>query len=209
MPFYTKKTVFWPRGETRLLIAFSYRLELLTQAANFEDTKSLPLSFRWNDEGKQAVKTKAECFKAWRLFLFSLLFLSNMHYWLSVRWSIWLDIWPNSFFFFLHFVRVSKSPFFFLVRYATRLRRSLGRCATSCIEARLRSLLRTYERSTCRKSCMLFTDTKSGPMKKRTSTPIYTTCTSPIMHLLCPPKFSVSTILNFPWDGEMNWGGGK
>ena len=104
-------------------------------------------------------------------------------------------------FFFLHFVRVSKSPFFFLVRYATRLRRSLGRCATSCIEARLRSLLRTYERLTCRKSCMLFTDTKSGPMKKRTSTPIYTTCTSPIMHLLCPPKFSVSTILNFPWDG--------
>ena len=29
------------------------------------------LSFRWNDEGKQAVKTKGECFKAWRLFLFS------------------------------------------------------------------------------------------------------------------------------------------
>ena len=28
------------------------------------------LIFRWNDEGKQAVKTKAECFKAWRLFLF-------------------------------------------------------------------------------------------------------------------------------------------
>ena len=55
------------------------------------------LSFRWNDEGKQAVKTKAECFKAWRLFLFSSLFLSNMHYWPSVR-SIWLDIWANSFF---------------------------------------------------------------------------------------------------------------
>ena len=32
---------FWPRVETRLLIAFSYLLELLTQAANFEDTKSL------------------------------------------------------------------------------------------------------------------------------------------------------------------------
>ena len=58
------------------------------------------LSFCFNDEGKQAVKTKAECFKAWRLFLFSSLFLSNMHYWPSVRWSIWLDIWPNSFFAF-------------------------------------------------------------------------------------------------------------
>ena len=56
------------------------------------------LSFRWNDEGKQAVKTKAECFKAWRLFLFSSLFLSNMHHWPSVRWSIWLDIWPIFFF---------------------------------------------------------------------------------------------------------------
>ena len=111
MPFYTKKTVFWPRGETRLLIAFSYRLELLTQAANFEDTKSLPLSFRWNDEGKQAVKTKAECFKAWRLFLFSSLFLSNMHYWPSVRRSIWLDIYGQIP--FLHFVRLSKSPLFY------------------------------------------------------------------------------------------------
>ena len=56
------------------------------------------LSLRWNDEGKKAVKTKAEYFKAWRLFLFSSLFLSNMHYWPSVRWSMRLDIWPNSFF---------------------------------------------------------------------------------------------------------------
>ena len=54
------------------------------------------LIFRWNDEGKQAVKTKAECFKAWRLFLFSSLFLSNMHYSPSVR-SVWLDIWLVSF----------------------------------------------------------------------------------------------------------------
>ena len=55
------------------------------------------LSFLWNDEGKQAVKTKAECFKAWRLFLFSSLFLSNMHYSPSVK-SIRLDIWPHIFF---------------------------------------------------------------------------------------------------------------
>ena len=57
----------------------------------------LSLSFLWNDEGKQAVKTKAGCFKAWRLFLFSSLFLSNMHYSPSVK-SIRLDLWPNSFF---------------------------------------------------------------------------------------------------------------
>ena len=53
--------------------------------------------------GKQAVETKAKCFKAWRLFLLSSLFLSNMHYWPSVRWSMWLDIWANFFFFFLSF----------------------------------------------------------------------------------------------------------
>ena len=42
----------------------------------------------------------------------------------------------------------------------------VARCATSCIEARLRSLLRTYERSTCSKSSILFTETKSRQMKK-------------------------------------------
>ena len=110
MPFLNKVKVFWPRVETRLFNAFSYLLELLTQAANFEDTKSLSgiLSSCWNDEWKQAVETKAKCFKAWRLFLFSSLFLSNMHYWPSVRWLVWLDIWPNSFFFriLLDFLKV-------------------------------------------------------------------------------------------------------
>ena len=69
------------------------------------------LSFCWNDEGKQAVETKAKCFKAWRLFLFSSLFLSNMHYWPSVRWSAWLDIWPN--FFFLILLDFLKVLYFF------------------------------------------------------------------------------------------------
>ena len=42
----------------------------------------------------------------------------------------------------------------------------VARCATSCIEVRLRSLLRTYERSTCSKSSSLFTETKSANEKK-------------------------------------------
>ena len=64
-----------------------------------------------------------------------------------------------------------------------------------------RSLLRTYERSTCTgNSSIVFTDTKSGPMKKRT-TPLYVTCTSPMMRLLCPPKFCISIIFNFCCDG--------
>ena len=40
------------------------------------------------------------------------------------------------------------------------------RCATSCIEVRLPSLLRTYEWSTCSKSGILSTETKSRPMRK-------------------------------------------
>ena len=104
----------------------------------------------------------------WRLFLFSSLFPSNMHYWPSVR-SAWLDIWPNSFFCIL--LDFLKILYFFLVGYAKRLRRSFGRCRTSCIKAHPRSLLRTYERSTCSKSGILFTETKSRPIKKRT-TPI-------------------------------------
>ena len=71
----------------------------------------------------------------------------------------------------------------------------------------LRSLLRTYERSTYSKSSILFSDTKSGPKKKWT-TPIYATCTSPIMHLICPPKFWISIIFNFFWDScntEEKW----
>ena len=110
---------------------------LRQQISKIPSLYELSLSFRWNDEGKQAVKTKAECFKAWRLFLCSSLYLSNMHYWPSVR-SVWLDIWPNSFScILLDFLEVL---YFFLVGYATRLRRSFGSCGTSCIEARLRSL---------------------------------------------------------------------
>ena len=30
---------------------------------------------------------------------------------------------------------------------------------------------------------------------------LYATCTSPIMHLICLPKFCVSIVFNFPWDG--------
>ena len=83
MPFLYKLKVFWPhvqRVQTRLLIAFSYRLWnswLRQQISKIPSLYKVSLSFRWNDEGKQTVKTKEECFKAWRLFLVSSLFLSN------------------------------------------------------------------------------------------------------------------------------------
>ena len=88
---------------------------------------------------------------------------------------------------------------FFLVGYAI-CGRAISSFARSPHCSQLRPLLRTYERWTCSKSNIVFTDTKSGPMKKRT-TPIYTTYTSPIMRLLCFPKFCVSIIFNFSWDG--------
>ena len=65
----------------------------------------------------------------------------------------------------------------------------------------LRSILRTYERSTCSKSIILFTDMKSRQMKKKNDANIYATCTSPIMHLICSPKFCISIIFNLSWDG--------
>ena len=30
---------------------------------------------------------------------------------------------------------------------------------------------------------------------------VYATSTFPIMHLLCPPKFCISIVFNFSWDG--------
>ena len=30
---------------------------------------------------------------------------------------------------------------------------------------------------------------------------LFDTCTSPIMHLICPPKFCISIVFYFPWDG--------
>ena len=99
---------------------------------------------------------------------------------------------------------LDRRPLFFpgWLCHKTWLCHELGRLRDLMQSSSLRSLLRTYERSTYSKSSILFSDTKSGPKKKRT-TPIliYTTCTSPIMHLICPPKFCISIIFNFFWDG--------
>ena len=64
---------------------------------------------------------------------------------------------------FLHFARLCRSPLFFLVGYAMRLRRllrDLMHWGSLC------SLLRTDEWSTWSKSSILFTETKSRQMKK-------------------------------------------
>ena len=117
----------------------------------------------------------------------------NTHYWPSVKWSIWLHVivWPNSFFcillVFLKFLNTFPGWLFHETSSFARPLRNLVHWGS------LRSLLRTYERSNCSKSSILFTDTKFGP--------IYGTCTSPIMHLICRPKFCISIIFNFSWHG--------
>ena len=163
------------------------------------------LSFCFNDEGKQAVKTKAECFKAWRLFLFSSLSLSNMHYWPSVK-SMTGYIWPNSFFsLLLDFLKV----LYFFPRWLCHETSSFARFLRGLMHwSSLRSLLRSYKRSTCSKSSILFTKTMSGPMKKRT-TPIYATCTSPIMYLICPSKLNIMVMQNLRRGGGGGGGANK
>ena len=101
-------------------------------------------------------------------------------------------------FLFLHFVRLSKSPLFF--SWLVMPRELFARSVRDLMHwSSLCWLLRTYERSTCTKSSILFTDTKSD--NENWTTPIYATCTSPIMHLIWPPKFCISIIFNFSWDG--------
>ena len=56
---------------------------LRQQISKIPSLYKVSLSFRWNDEGKKAVKTTAECFMSWWLCLFSSSFLSNMYYWLE------------------------------------------------------------------------------------------------------------------------------
>ena len=102
------------------------------------------------------------------------LFPSNMHYWPSVKWSLWLHviIWSNSFFCILleclKFLNIFPGWLCHKTSSFTRPLCNLMRWSS------FRSLLRTYERSTCRKSSILFTDTKLGPVKRdrRQHTPL-------------------------------------
>ena len=150
------KGFFWLRVETRLLIALFFLPFGTPDSGSKFRRYQVFMSYHWASagmtKGNRLSKRKRNVLRRDDYFYFH-------HYWASVR-SIWLDIWPNSFFcILLDFLEVL---YFFLVGYATRLRRSFGRCGTSCSEARLRSLLRTYERSTCSKSSILFTETSRG-----------------------------------------------
>ena len=98
---------------------------LRQQISKIPSLYKVSLSFRWNDEGKKAVKTTAECFMSWWLCLFSSSFLSNMYYWLERKVNM----------------TGYMAKFLFLIGYATRLR-SLGRYATSCFEFRLRLIFK-------------------------------------------------------------------
>ena len=74
---YTKVFLTASRNTAAYCIIFLtvWKSRLRQQISTIPSLYKASLSFRWNDEGKQAIRTKAECFEAWRLFLFSSLFL--------------------------------------------------------------------------------------------------------------------------------------
>ena len=102
-------------------------------------------------------------------------------------------IWPNSFFsLLLDFLKV----LYFFPRWLCHETSSFARFLRDLMHrSSLPSLLRTYKRSTCSKSSSLFSKTMSGPMRKRT-TPIYATCPSPIMYLICSSKLNIMVMQN-------------
>ena len=117
----------------------------------------LPLEWR-REKGCQ---NESKCFKVWRPFLLSSYYCSFQ---ICITEQAWGQYhWIYGQIPFLHFARLCRSPLFFLVGYAMRLRRSLRdlmHWSSLC------SLLRTDEWSTCSKSSILFTETKSRQMKK-------------------------------------------
>ena len=132
-------------------------MELLTQAkvSKIPSLYKVLFSFRWNDEGKQAVETKAECFIPFKYALLTKREVDNMTGYMAK-------------FLFLHFVRLSKSPLFFFPLFFSWLvmpRDLVVRLFAARTHAlKLASLLRTYERWICSKSSILFNETKSRPM---------------------------------------------
>ena len=47
----------------------------------------------------------------------------------------------------------------------------------------------------------LITDYWTSPFVPQETFIIFATCTSPKMYLICPPKFFITIVFNFPWDG--------
>ena len=158
------KGFFWPRVETRPLIALFF-LRFGTPDWDSKLWKYLVfIRYHWASAGMtkgiRLSKRKRNVLRHDDYFYFH-----HCSFQICITDQAWRQYdWIYGQITFLHFVRLSRSPLFF--PYAKRLRRSFFRCRTSCIEARLRSLLRTYERSTCSKSSILFAETKSRPMRK-------------------------------------------
>ena len=107
MPFINKVKVFWPRLETRPSYCIFLPFGTPDSGSKFRRYQVFIryyLASAGMTKGSRLSKRKR-----------NVLFLSNMHYWPSARWTIWLDIWPNScfcilldflkvlFFFFLYF----------------------------------------------------------------------------------------------------------
>ena len=158
MPFINKVKVFWPRVETRPSYCIFLPFGTPDSGSKFRRYQVFIryyLASAGMTKGSRLSKRKR-----------NVLFLSNMHYWPSARWSIWLDIWPNSCFcILLDFLKVLYFFFPLFFSWLVMPRDLVARLFAARTHAlKLASLLRTYERWICSKSSILFNETKSRPM---------------------------------------------
>ena len=124
---YTNERFFWPRVETRLLIALFFLPFGTPDSGSKFRRYQVFIRYHWASagmtKGNRLSKRKRNVLRRDDYFYFH-------HYSFQIcitdqAWSQYDWIYMAKFL-FLHFVRLSKSPlFFFLVGYATRLLRSL------------------------------------------------------------------------------------
>ena len=164
MPFLYKLKVFWPREETRLLIAFFLRFGTPDSGSKF---RRYQVFLRYHGasagmtKGNRLSKRKRNVLKRDDHLYFHHIIVPFKYALLTKR-EVNMTGYMAKFLFctLLDFLEVL---YFLLVGYTTRLRgllRDLMHWSSLC------SLLRIYEWSTCSKSSTLFTETKSRQMKK-------------------------------------------
>ena len=164
---YTTERFFWPRVETRLLIALFFLPFGTPDSGSKFRRYQVFIRYHWASagvtKGNRLPKRKRNVLRRDDYF-----YLHHYPFQICITDQAWgqHDWIYGQIPFFCISLDFLEVLYFFLVGYAKRLRRSFFHCRTSCIEARLRSLLRTYERLTCSKSSILFTERSRGQWEK-------------------------------------------
>ena len=162
MPFLNKVKFLWPRVETRPSYSIFLPFGTPESGSKFRRNQVF-IKYYWASakmtKGSKLSKRKRNVLRRDDYFYFH-----HCSFQICITDQAWGQYdWIYGQIPFLHFARLCRSPLFFLVGYAMRLRRllrDLMHWSSLC------SLLRTYDWSTCSKSSILFTETKSRQMKK-------------------------------------------